>query len=170
MQIWENEAMDNEVGSSWELETWLTRTNPGSQFFHLYWGWKFPSWVHLSCVGQKITYFIRASGNGEINKENSSIIGDKEIKIERQGSIISSTTRVEGGWWCVKSKNESQKTYDGAMQNMDFGTERRQICRWKQMSKSSKMEPRELSTKFYWTLSNCTINSAKRQFWKTQHQ
>ena len=58
-------------------------------------------------------------------------------------------------------ESESQKTYDGAMQNMDFGTERRQICRWKQMSKSSKMEPRELSTKFYWTLSYCTINSAK---------
>ena len=49
------------------------------------------------CIGRKMTYFIRASESGEINKGNSSIIGDEEIKIERQGSIISSTTKVEGG-------------------------------------------------------------------------
>ena len=45
----------------------------------------------------KITYFIQTSGSGEINKGNSSIIGEKEIEIERQSSIISSTTEVEGG-------------------------------------------------------------------------
>ena len=88
--------MDNEVGSFWELEIGCSEQFQAAKFF-TYGCWKFPSWVHLSCIGRKITYFIRTSGNGEINKGNSSIIGDEEIKIERQGSIISSTTKVEGG-------------------------------------------------------------------------
>ena len=49
------------------------------------------------CIGRKSTYFIRASESGEINKGKSSIIEEKDIKIGRQGSIISSTTKVEGG-------------------------------------------------------------------------
>ena len=84
------------------------------------------------CIGRKITYFIRASENGEINKGNSSIIGDEGIK-KLKGSaasfLLPQKLREDDG---ASIQYESQKTYDGAMQNIYFGMERRQICRWRQ--------------------------------------
>ena len=76
----------------------------------------------------------------------SSGVRESILKGNEASFLLPQKLREDDG--ASNQKIESQKTYDGAMQNMDFGTERRQICRWKQMSKFSKMEARELSTKF----------------------
>ena len=76
--------------------------------------------MHLSCIGQKITYFLWASGKVESNKGNSSIIGDEEINIEGRAAsfLLPQKLREDDG---ASIQHENQKTYDGAMQNMGLG-------------------------------------------------
>ena len=75
------------------------------------------------------TCFLRASGNVEI-KQGKSIDhrggGSQYRKSNDAPFLLPQKLREDNG---ASIQYESQKTYDGAMQNMDFGTDGSQICR-----------------------------------------
>ncbi len=66
----------------------------------------------------------------------------------------------------ASNQNESQNFMMGQCKIYTLGQRGGKYVGGNKMSKSSKMEARGLSTKFFWTLSNCTINSAKKTILK----
>ena len=142
------------------VRNWLIRTNPGSQNFSLIWMLEISILGASICIGRKITYFIRASENGEINKGKSSIIGDETINIEGRAASFLLPQKLREDDDASKQKLRAKKVMIGQCKIYTLGQRGGKYVGGNKTSKSSKMEAHELSTKFCWTLSNCTINSA----------